>query len=61
MKVFRIAIGYLAAAYCAVLIFLALLMIRDPDPSHAIGLLPYFAAFGTLFAIPLTILQSALL
>ena len=61
MRVFRIAIGYLAAAYCAVLIFLALLMIRDPDPSHAIGLLPYFAAFGTLFAIPLTILQSALL
>jgi hypothetical protein len=61
MRVFRIAIGYLAAAYCAGLIFLALIMIQDPFPNHAIGLLPYFAAYGTLFAIPLTILQSALL
>ncbi len=61
MRFFRIAIGYLAAAYCASLLFLVLLVLRDPDSNNAIRLLPYFAAYGMLFVVPITLLQSALL
>ena len=60
MRVFRIAVGYLAAAYCASALFLALLALGDPIRNVPVWLLPYFAAWGMFFSVPATILQSAL-
>ena len=55
MRVFRIAIGYLAAAYCAGLIFWSLILqshSQVPDRAMRIWAATVFRPFGTLFCDP---------
>jgi hypothetical protein len=57
---YRIAIGYLAAAYCASLMILGVFIAAGPNRNPAIWLLPYFAPWGMVFSVPLSIVPSAL-